>query len=251
MKKYLIIVAALLTGTSAFCNADALLPPPSDAKEIDVTKILYPVTQPVEIPEIFAKEGIEYHSMSNIPFGRSYKDVPKVSFAIAYTDDAILIHYRVSEASRRAVAVNDNDHVWEDSCCEFFSAPDESDGYYYNLEANCAAKILIECGTVKTSRENPSKEVMESVKRWSTYQGQIFDGIAEPSSWQMTLIIPFRKFYFNHNVESLDGRTMRANFYKCGDFLPSTCVLTWSPLYAPAKHLHAPNFFGTLHFVKP
>lgn len=245
MKKILLLAAALLCG--AFANAQKLADPPADGKEMTVRKLSCNVTDPAMVPEVFAREGISYQSISTINFGRTYPVLPTVSFAIAYTDDAIVIHYRVSEPSVRAVAYADNQRVWEDACCEFFSTPVD-DGYYYNLEANCIGTILIEGGTRKSPRVHPSEEVMKSVKRWASLGNEPFDTIDTPTAWQLALIVPYRTFYFNHDVQTLEGRTLRANFYKCGDLLPISHALSWSPIYPPATHFHSPEFFGTLHF---
>jgi len=250
MNNHILTLCAAIFLTVAAYGRDTGLPaPPDDGKSIEVQKINYAVDQPVLVPEIFAKEGISYQKINTINFGRTYPFIPDVSFAIAYTDDAILIHYKVSEASVRAVAKADNGRVWEDACCEFFSSPDpENDSYYYNLEANCAGKILIEFGLAKGERELASQEVLQSVRRWSTLQGEPFDTRDTPTAWQMALVVPFRSFYFHHDIQTLEGRTIRANFYKCGDLLPVPHSLSWSPIYPPARHFHSPGFFGTLYF---
>ena len=247
MKRILFLTMAVVLSCTVADARKKIADPPADGKEMIVRKLPQEVDDPASVPGLFAKEGIEYHSISTINFGQSYPVVPEVSFAVAYTDNNIVIHYKVSEPSVRAVAYADCQRVWEDSCCEFFSAP-AKDGYYYNLEANCTGTILIEGGTVKSPREYAPEEVLQSVKRWSSLGRESFETREEPTEWEMALIVPFRTFYFNHRVRSLKGRTIRANFYKCGDLLPVPHHLSWSPIHPPATHFHCPDFFGTLRF---
>lgn len=239
-------MALVLFSTSADARKK-IYDPPADGKEMNVRRLSSEIDDPASVPGLFAAEGIEYCAISTINFGRIYTVVPSVSFAVAYTENNILIHYKVSEPSVRAVASVDCQNVWEDSCCEFFSTPVKN-GYYYNLEVNCIGTILIEGGRRKSSREFAPDEVLQSVKRWSSLGRKSFGTREEPTEWEVTLIIPFRTFYFKHNVKSLKGRTFRANFYKCGDLLPIPHHLSWSPIYPPATHFHCPDFFGTLHF---
>ena len=52
-----------------------------------------------------------------------------------------------------------------------------------------------------------------------------------------------------HGATLLDGRTMRANFYKCGDLLPRPHFLSWNAISLPRPDFHCPEFFGTLRFM--
>jgi len=46
----------------------------------------------------------------------------------------------------------------------------------------------------------------------------------------------------------LNGKTMRANFYKCGDKLQTPHFLSWAPIDLPKPKFHCPEFFGELVF---
>lgn len=46
----------------------------------------------------------------------------------------------------------------------------------------------------------------------------------------------------------LDGKTMKGNFYKCGDKLQTPHFLSWSPIGLERPMFHCPAFFGTLSF---
>ena len=140
----------------------------------------------------------------------------------------------------------DNGKVWEDSCCEFFSIP-AGDGVYYNIECNCAGQMLIGGGAERKNRERAAKEVLDTVKRWSSLGREPFAEKAAPASWQMVMVIPASAF-FKHHIGSFTGKTIRANFYKCGDRLKQQHYLSWNPIDLPRPNFHCPDFFGELTF---
>ena len=47
-------------------------------------------------------------------------------------------------------------------------------------------------------------------------------------AWEVALVIPYSAFFL-HDITSLDGKTLRANFYKCGDKLQTPHFLSWNP----------------------
>ena len=57
-----------------------------------------------EIPALFGKNDIVYNKVENVNWPAEFPYCPKMEFGVAYTDDAILVHYRVEEQSVRAVA---------------------------------------------------------------------------------------------------------------------------------------------------
>jgi hypothetical protein len=46
--------------------------------------------------------------------------------------------------------------------------------------------------------------------------------------------------------ESLSGKKIKANFYKCGDKTEEPHYLSWSPIDTPEPDFHVPSFFGLL-----
>ena len=169
-----------------------------------------------------------------------------MSFRIAHTGREILLHYKVKEASVRAVASGDNGRVWEDACVEFFVSP-EGDDRYYNFECNCVGRLLIQGGAVNERRPTASQEVLGMVKRWSSLGGEPFEERLGECRWELAMVIPVSVF-FQHSVGSLDGKTMKGNFYKCGDKLQTPHFLSWSPIGLERPMFHCPAFFGTLSF---
>ena len=66
-------------------------------------------------------------------------------------------------------------------------------------------------------------------------------------TWEVALLIPY-KVFFKHAITGLDGMSIRANFYKCGDELQKPHFLSWSPIKIEKPDFHRPDFFGLLEF---
>lgn len=210
-----------------------------------VKKISAANIEACDLPKLFDEEKIDFQSIQCVNWAEySYK--PKVGFRIAHTQNSILLHFKVKEASVRARYSEDNGSVWTDSCVEFFSIP-AGDGIYYNIECNCIGTILIGAGAERHDREHAPKEVTACVKRWSTLGNKPFEEQIGDTNWEVALIIPYTVF-FKHQITSLDGKVVRANFYKCGDELQTPHFLSWNPIGIEKPDFHRPDFFGTLVF---
>ncbi|MFB9896695.1 carbohydrate-binding family 9-like protein [Hallella seregens] len=169
---------------------------------------------------------------------------PAVRFRVARTDRAILLHYHIVEDSVRAVARHDDERIWEDSCCEFFCQSAEG-GIYYNIEVNCAGRMLIGAGASREGRTHAPQHVLDTVGRWSSLGMEPFDARLAHTEWELALVVPASAFFLGG--VSFDGGTrLRANFYKCGDLLPTPHFLSWNPIAAPAPDFHRPDCFGEL-----
>ena len=220
-------------------------PQKKEMKELNVKKVSLANVAVENIPALLDKEKVAFQSINTVNW-KTFPYQPEVQFRIAHTDDAILVHYKVKEASVRAVAAGDNGAVWEDACVEFFSIP-AGDGIYYNVECNCAGILLIGAGAGRENREHAPQEVMDKVQRWSSLGRQSFEERVGECNWELALVIPYSAF-FKHQITSLDGMTVRANFYKCGDKLQTPHFLSWNPIALEKPNFHCPEFFGTLNF---
>lgn len=217
-----------------------------EAKKLVVKKITSTVSPSGEaVSALLDKHGIAFQPLAEVNW-EDYPYRPEVSFRIAHTGKEILLHYKVKEASVRAVAVHDNGKVWEDSCVEFFVSP-EGNNAYYNFECNAIGKLLIQGGRWNERRPLAAPEVTARVKRWSSLGNEPFEEKAGPCSWELTMVIPVEAF-FQHAIDSLDGKTMKGNFYKCGDKLQTPHFLSWNPIRLERPQFHCPAFFGTLTF---
>lgn len=198
------------------------------------------------LPALLDRMGVDFQPINQVNWPDEYPYQPAVAFRMAYTAGALLLHYRVSEESVRSVAGRDNGPVWEDSCVEFFSIP-AGDGVYYNMECNCTGRLLVGGGAGRKGRQHAPQEVLDKVGRWSSLGSGDLEECKAPEVWEVALVIPFST-YFLHHLTSLDGCTVRANFYKCGDKLSKPHFLSWNPIVWEKPNFHLPDFFGTLEF---
>lgn len=214
-------------------------------KELRIKKIkITPGLSANLVPECLDKENIEWQSIKEVNW-EAYPYAPEVEFRIAHAGDCLLVHYRVTEASVRAVATQDDGRVWEDACCEFFVQPAEERNYY-NFECNCTGKLLLH-GGVKGDRPSAPENILSQVKRWASLGNEPFEERIGECHWELALIIPVSAF-FKHSITDLSGMTMRANFYKCGDLLQTPHFLSWNPIQLPKPQFHCPEFFGKINF---
>lgn len=216
-----------------------------ESKQLCIKKIRCSATPEADmVPSLLDKNNIEFHPIDVVNW-KDFPYKPEVSFRIAHTGKCILLHYKVKEESVRAMATGDNGQVWEDACVEFFVSP-MSDSCYYNLECNCIGKLLIQGGPLN-NRPLASKQILNAVKRWSSLGNRSFEERVGECDWELALVIPI-SIFFLHSLDTLDGKTMRGNFYKCGDKLQTPHYLSWSSIGLERPMFHCPDYFGTLFF---
>lgn len=215
-------------------------------KEITVKKIACGLPSAEDVSKLMDAASVIFNPIDVVNWA-DFPYCPDVEFRVAHTGEAILINYKVKEASVRAVAQADQGRVWEDSCCEFFVRAEDEDEYY-NFECNCAGTLLVNFGK-KGDRHHAPESVLANVKRWSSLGREPFEERIGECSWELSLVIPVSSL-FNHNIKDLSGITLRGNFYKCGDLLQTPHFLSWSPIDLPQPCFHCPEFFGKLFFEK-
>jgi hypothetical protein len=199
---------------------------------------------PIDKISVFL-DMLEKNKIDNLPWPE-YDYKPEVQFAIAYNDAGIMLKYFVQEKFIRAKYTRDNEPVFEDSCVEFFiSFNDEA--AYYNFEFNCNGACLLGFGKEKLNRRLLSEQCIKEIKRQAIIRNSN-DLNTNLITWDLTLMIPFEVFSF-HQIHSINGQHVRANFYKCGDELPQPHFLTWNNIIAPTPEFHLPDFFGAIEFV--
>ena len=171
---------------------------------------------------------------------------PQAKFRMVYNDSAFLLHYRVKEQAVRALATVDNGEVWKDSCVEFFVKIDDEG--YYNFEFNCVGTCKLAFGASREERESVRNAVISPVRRFPSLGRHPFGERKGDVEWDLALVIPFTCL-FKHPDYSPAGKTVRANFNKCGDDLTVPHYLSWNPINTEKPDYHRPEFFGTVKFV--
>lgn len=224
-------------------------------KMITVKRISFPCAKPpIKLVEnMMDSLSIPFHKIDNTNWaGYDYK--PEVLFRIAYSKDEIYIQYNVKEKYIRAIYTEDQGSApYKDSCVEFFIIPGESDSIYYNLELNCIGVGTFAGGPNRKERTRFGAEVMSKIRRASTLEAQSamskkgFNTKEGNFEWSLTVALPIELFSLN-NITPLSGRSVKANFYKCGDELPEPHYLSWSRVGTERPNFHTPEFFGTIYF---
>ena len=92
-------------------------------KQLIIKKIETGTVEASAVPALLDAQGIEWNPIACVNWAE-YPYQPEVKFRAAHIGDAILLHYQVTEASVRAVALADDGKVWEDACVEFFLSPE-------------------------------------------------------------------------------------------------------------------------------
>ncbi|MBR5855966.1 MAG: hypothetical protein IKY70_01675 [Bacteroidales bacterium] len=197
-------------------------------------------------------------NMMDIPFNKidienwsGYEYHPQVEFRIAYSKDEIYLQYHVVESCIKAVYGEDAGSApYKESCLEFFCIPHKNDPTYYNLELNCIGIGTFAGGAQRTERTRFTGEVLSQIRRHSTLGNKPFGtkvNEENPFEYTLTVAIPL-KLYSLCEMEPLKGRTIRANFYKCGDEMPQKQYLSWNPIGTERPNFHTPQYFGELYF---
>lgn len=178
---------------------------------------------------------------------KEYNYKPDVKFSVAYSDNEIFLKYYVTENYFKAEYTESNQNVYEDSCVEFFISP-EKDGLYYNFEFNGIGTCLLGSGHGRNDTKRADPAIISKIRRLSSMGNKPTKERKGELSWTLTAAIPFEVF-FHHKVKDLKGKTLRANFYKCGDMLSVPHFVTWNPVGTENPDYHRPEFFGELKFL--
>jgi len=178
---------------------------------------------------------------------KDYDYRPGVELALAYSDREIFIKYYVSENCFKAEMTESNQMVCEDSCVEFFVAP-EDDGIYYNIEFNGIGTCLLGSGSGRSDSTRVDPAVISKIRRMTSVGTEPVKERQGDFEWTLTAAIPYEVF-FRHGIKELRGRTFRANFYKCGDRLAVPHYVTWNAVGTENPDYHQPEYFGLLKFI--
>lgn len=212
-----------------------------------IPRMAQAITSAANIPAAFAHANVAYTPVTCVNWPESFPYKPVMEFAAAHTGDALLLHYRVEEQSVRAVAQQDQDNIWEDSCAEFFCMP-AADGIYYNVECNCTGKLLLAAGKDRHQRQPAPQHILQLIDRWASLGTDPFDTRQTPTRWELALRLP-SSIFFLHDIPSFNGLDAKGNVYKCGDCLPVPHFISWSPIATESPDFHRPEFFAQIRFA--
>lgn len=158
---------------------------------------------------------------------------------ICYDDSAIYVHQKATEANILAAHQSPLAQVCEDSCMEFFFAPQSDDSRYFNFEWNMNGCLYL---GIRTGRDHAMRlQPKDAVELFDFHANTTEDG------WELFYKIPlsFMQLFFP-NLQLKKNAVIRANCYKCGDKTVNPHYLTWNPSTSPAPDFHRPQDFGEM-----
>jgi hypothetical protein len=132
----------------------------------------------------------------------------------------------------------DTDMVCLDSCLEFFFSP-LADGRYFNFEFNPRGTLYLGFGT---GRNLSVRQLVANYREFFSVRPFTSGGF-----WGVEFAVPafFISLYCpGFGLEK--GRTITANFYKCGDETKTPHYLVWNRVDTGKPDYHRPEFFGQL-----
>ena len=187
-------------------------------------------------------DRVESHSVACVNW-EEYPYAPKVMFRVAHSDNALAVMFEVEEEHLRGVATSVEQNVWEDSCVELFIESPLGDGYF-NFEVNCIGTILAAHRQSRTEATLFNADEMAQIRHFGSLQRAPIDSRGAGQKWWMVEVIPFSLLGIDRAPKSL-----RCNFYKCGDKCDRPHFLSWSPIDKPEPNFHCPEFFGEVILV--
>lgn len=213
-------------------------------KSLNVPKFKPTDNTQESIEQIFS--SIESNAIDCCNWPNDYPYTPKVSFKMFHDGENLYIKFDVTEKDIHTLVTEDFGKIWTDPCVEFFVSPNGNMDYY-NFECTCIGKMLLGWHPAGEPKEDAPIELLSTIKRIPSLGSENFTLRKGETSWSLIEIIP-AKALFRSDITSWDGKTMSANFYKCGDNLPTPHFISWNAIEWKEPSFHRPEFFGELHF---
>lgn len=195
-----------------------------------------------EINRMNAKD--DWSDKPIIEIDTPYLDTPEAVKAwaqIAYDDEAILVRLWTKEYQHRAVETGVVGKPYEDCCLEFFFSPMESDPRYFNFENNSIGCYFLGIGSGLSDLVRLIPETDEDIfdRRVTKFEG----------GWEISYKFPYsfiKRFFPDFKV--YEGKTIRANCFKCADMTEPPHYLSWSAVPTESFTFHRPDCFGEMVF---
>lgn len=175
----------------------------------------------------------------------------QTEFRILWCDDGLTLRYQCEDMAISAVATETNGRVWQDSCVEFFVAPNpERPLNYYNFEMNCVGTFLMgtHCDWAEGYMDR-SQDI--GIRVATTVPGPTKDTSPDDDDgWSLVAHIPWQ--HFENDAARLPPRAgdlWRANVYRIGGKIDTQCA-SWSPITHERPQFHTPECFGEIIFAR-
>ena len=177
--------------------------------------------------------------------------VPQTRVRLLYDSSALFLHFEVRDCFVRSIETQTNGKVWEDSCVEFFFAPNpDFPSRYFNLEINAGGTALMRYNLVPRTKYieiEPEDIAQFNIK--SILPKRIDAEIKTPVIWTIQCRIPFETLKKYAPIETpKEGKKWRANFYKTASNNSNPHYISWHKINAERPDFHRPEFFGEFTF---
>lgn len=188
------------------------------------------------------KENGAHVTLECVNWPQEYPYQPEVNIDIAHDGKSIFVNYKVNGMSLRAVNGEYNSHVHEDSCVEFFVAP-EGRAPYFNFEFNCIGTPHVARRLDRHNGEQLSADLLSTIKRYSSVGTDTFEEKEGEYTWNLLVEIPLTILGVEYKGSPVE---LMGNFYKCADFTSHPHFLSWAPISTPTPDFHRPEFFAPI-----
>ena len=179
----------------------------------------------------------DWASIEAINIGVRYRDTKDDVSAEAkfcYDEEGIFVHLSTTEPHSPAKGKDFLCEPCLDSCLEFFLIANESDPRYLNFEVTPVGTMHLRIGPDRNDR-TPIEFVGSGIR--------VQTSVTPLEGWRAMIYIPYS---FLNSYYGSCTRSMRGNFYKCGDLSPIEHYSMWNPVMVEVPDYHRPDFFGTL-----
>lgn len=170
-----------------------------------------------------------------------WTNVPEIvpSAQVCWDEQALYVRLQTLERHILRRFTGKLDPVCQDSCLEFFFCTEDNSDRYFNFEANPNGALYVGFGRPGSQRCRLYRENFAEI-----FQVEPFD---IPGGWGLQLRIPLQFIQIYAPEFTLcPGKTIRANFYKCGDETEQEHYFAWNPVDLPAPNFHCPEFFAPI-----
>ena len=190
-----------------------------------------------------------------LTIGNTMGDVPDFSpdtrARIMYDDTYLYVIFKVVDKYVKAITTEPNGPVWEDSCVEFFFAPDSAKVlHYFNLEVNCGGTPLMRFNRIpRTDYDTLTGKELSMIEIAASMPVLVDPELVGDTTWTIEYKIPFELLKSYSNIsQPASGVVWKANLYKIADKTSNPHYLTWALIKNGIVDFHQPEFFGKLVF---
>ena len=158
---------------------------------------------------------------------------------LCHDGEDLYVRMEAEESPVRATLTGLLDQVCDDSCLEFFFAPDCGDERYFNFEFNPLGALNLGFGGPRPTRVRQIVKKPEELFRPEPFRTE--------RGWGIQYRVPGEFICRYFPDLRLQGQSA-CNFYKCGDRTLRPHYLSWSPMTAKTPDFHRRQDFGTIRF---